>query len=109
MASPIVAFSTLSIRSVHSTPSRKRQRTPFIEASSSKRSLVLTTPQKRPPNLGTGSQIPPQPFFAPKKLFPGGPASEQVLQKTLMPTSYLSKAFLPQYNKYADMFISHST
>lgn len=77
MASPVAALLISPIRSVHSTPSRRRQLTPSIEASLSKRSLVLTTLQNRPANLEIGSQIPVQPFFAPKQLFPGGTASVQ--------------------------------
>lgn len=77
MASPVVALIISPIRSMHSTPSKRRQLTPSIEASSSKQSLVLTSPKQRPANFEAGSQIAVQAFFAPKQLFPGGTASVQ--------------------------------
>lgn len=78
MASPVVvAVSVSPIRSAHSTPARRRQLTPSIEASAFKRSLVLTTPSKKPANLAIGASFPVQTFFAPKQLFPEGIASVQ--------------------------------
>lgn len=72
-----MAVSISPARSAHSTPARKRQQTPSIEASAYKRSLILTTPSKKPANLAIGTPFPVQEFFAPKQLFPEGTASVQ--------------------------------
>jgi len=57
-----------------STPGSKRKVTPSAAVSSSKRVLVLITPDKRPADTSPGATISTQPFFAPKQLFPRGDA-----------------------------------
>ncbi|EXJ86770.1 hypothetical protein A1O3_03724 [Capronia epimyces CBS 606.96] len=58
-----------------STPSSKRKITPTAEQSSSKRSLIVTTPKKSPgPNLTLGAQISIKSFSSPTPRFPGGSA-----------------------------------
>lgn len=80
MASHVVALEVSPIRSARSTPARRRQITPSAEASSSKYSLILTTPRKKPWNVLLGGALPTQPYFAPKQLFPEGAATVQAIQ-----------------------------
>ncbi|KAG6354462.1 hypothetical protein INS49_004479 [Diaporthe citri] len=80
MASPVVAVAVSPIRSARSTPARRRQITPSAEASSSKHSLILTTPRKKPWNLFLGGALPTQPYFAPRQLFPQGAATVDAIQ-----------------------------
>lgn len=79
MASTVVALAVSPIRSARSTPARRRQITPSAEASSSKHSLILTTPKRTPLNLFLGGSLPTQPYFAPKQLFPEGAGSIQAI------------------------------
>jgi hypothetical protein len=58
-----------------STPGNKRKISPSAERSSSKRSLILVTPNQRPSNSDRGAEIFTGPFFAPKQLFPQGTAN----------------------------------
>ncbi|ROW11787.1 hypothetical protein VPNG_04952 [Cytospora leucostoma] len=73
----VVAVSVSPIRSAQSTPARRRQLTPSIEASTNERFLILNTPKSKPVNLTIGARIPIQGLSAPKLLFPEGIASVQ--------------------------------
>ncbi|KAJ9150222.1 hypothetical protein NKR23_g3797 [Pleurostoma richardsiae] len=55
--------------------SKKRKITPSFEQSASKHSLILSTPKKSLSSIDLGVEIPTQPFFAPKRLFPRGVAT----------------------------------
>lgn len=80
MASPVVAVAVSPIRSARSTPARRRQITPPAEASSSKYSLILTSPRRKPRNLFLGGSLETQPYFAPRLLFPAGAATVQAIE-----------------------------
>lgn len=70
-----VRVAVSAVASYPSTPANKRRITPSSEQSSSKRTLILTTPTKRPSNISQSANFPTQPFFAPRQLFPGGVAT----------------------------------
>ncbi|RYP62873.1 hypothetical protein DL769_007132 [Monosporascus sp. CRB-8-3] len=75
MSTPsVIGMAVSPVVAQPSTPPNKRRTSPSAEVSSSKQTLVLTSPSRRPPNVSLGVEFSLQPFFPPRQLFPRGVA-----------------------------------